>query len=96
MECTVIGGHGAGGEAERCSKELAALVEHGLLDHLSRLKQQCLRNSEPERFRGLEVDHELEAPASLRIKTVCRARPDPDQSEHSKDADRSRESSGLT
>ena len=36
------------------------------------------------------------ASLSLRIKTVCCARPDPDQSEHSKDADRSRESSELT
>jgi len=46
----------------------------------------------PGALDGLEVDHELEAPASLRIKTGCRARPDRDQSEHSKDADRSAES----
>jgi len=73
-----------------------ALVEHVLLDHLGRLEEQRLRDGEAERLGGFEIDNELEAPASLRIKTVCRARPDPDQSEHSKDADRSAESSGLT
>src|SRR4029453_16957708 len=31
----------------------------------------------PSTLAGLRLDHELEAPASLRIKTVCRARPDP-------------------
>ena len=36
----------------------------------ARAKTDC-GNSQTERPGGLEVDHELEAPASLRIKTVC-------------------------
>src|SRR5438445_12801288 len=34
MQSTVIRGHRAPGEAECCPQELAALVGHGLLDHL--------------------------------------------------------------
>ena len=32
------------GEAERCSQELAALVEHALFDHLVRLQDHRLRD----------------------------------------------------
>ena len=48
------------GEAECCSQELAALVEHELLDHLGRLEKQRMGDREAQRLRGLEVDHELE------------------------------------
>src|SRR5262249_54954582 len=30
------------------------------IDHLVRLEQHCLRDRQPERSRGLEVDHQLE------------------------------------
>jgi hypothetical protein len=40
---------------------LAALVEHALLDHLVGPQQQRVRNCEPERLGGLEIDHKLEA-----------------------------------
>src|SRR5262249_37231908 len=33
---------------------------HDLLDHLIRPQQQRLRDRQPERLRGLEIDHELE------------------------------------
>jgi len=33
-ECTVIGRHREGGESDSRTKELAALVEHGLFDYL--------------------------------------------------------------
>ena len=33
-ECAVVQGHEAGGEAHRCTEELAALVKHALLDDL--------------------------------------------------------------
>jgi hypothetical protein len=39
-----------------CSQELAALVEHGLLDDLIGLKEQRLRNRQAERLGSLEVD----------------------------------------
>jgi hypothetical protein len=40
-------------EPECCSQELAASVEHGLLDDLICLKKQRLRDREAERLRGL-------------------------------------------
>jgi hypothetical protein len=40
VERPVAGRHRKPGEAERRSQELAALVEHGLLDHLGRLKEE--------------------------------------------------------
>ena len=40
---------------------LAASVEHALLDHLVRTQQEGLRDYEPERLGGLEVDHELKS-----------------------------------
>jgi hypothetical protein len=55
-ECSVIRWHRAPSEAERGDEETAALVEHGLLDHLIRPLQQRLRNRQAERLRGLEVD----------------------------------------
>ena len=42
------------------SQELAALVEHALLDHLVRPQQQGLRDCEAEGLGGLKVDHQLE------------------------------------
>ena len=43
-----------------CSQESAALIEHGLLDDLCRLKQECLRDRQPKRLRCLQVDDEIE------------------------------------
>jgi hypothetical protein len=45
---------------QRPEGELAALVEHVLLDHLVRLQQQRLRNGQPQCFSRLEVDDQLE------------------------------------
>src|SRR5207245_2196042 len=42
------------------SQELAALVEHGLFDHLVRSQQQRRRDRQAERLRRLEVDDQLE------------------------------------
>jgi len=56
MERMVVRGHRAPGEAECCPEELAALVEHALLDDLVRALEQRLRDGEAERLRGLEVD----------------------------------------
>jgi hypothetical protein len=56
----VVRGHRAPSEGDSSTQELAALVEHGLLDHLVRPEQQRLRNREAERLRGLEIDHQLE------------------------------------
>src|SRR5262245_54603113 len=56
----------AGGESSRpelwlvCSQELAALVEHGLLDHLVRRQQQRLGDRQSYRLRSLEVDDQVE------------------------------------
>jgi hypothetical protein len=41
-------------------KELAALVEHGLLDDLVRSQQDGLRDRQAQRLRGFEVDDQLE------------------------------------
>jgi len=38
-----------------------AEIRPDLLDYLVRAKQQRLRNRQPERLRGLKVDHELES-----------------------------------
>ena len=40
--------------------ELAALVEHGLLDHLVRSQEQRLGNREAESLGSLEIDDQLE------------------------------------
>ena len=45
---------------ERCPEELAALVEHALLDDPVRLQQYRRRDREPKRLGGLEVDYQLE------------------------------------
>ena len=45
------------------SQELATWSSTGSLDRLVRSTQHRLRDCQPERFRGLEVDHEAEAPA---------------------------------
>src|SRR5215813_3512170 len=42
------------------SQELAALVEHGLLDHLVRPQQQRLRNGQSESLGRFHVDDKLE------------------------------------
>ena len=39
MERAIIRGHRAHGEADRSTKELAALVEHGLFDYVVRPRQ---------------------------------------------------------
>ena len=44
---------------ECCPEELAALVEHALLDDLVRPQQQCLGNRQPKGFGGLEIDDQL-------------------------------------
>src|SRR5262245_53630953 len=59
-EGAVVGGQRAPGEAECRSKELAALVEHGLLDDLVRSQEKRLRDWESKSLRGLEVDQQLE------------------------------------
>ena len=46
----IVRRHRAPGEAEGCSQELAALVEHGLLDDLVRPLEQRLRDGEAERL----------------------------------------------
>src|SRR5262245_55350209 len=38
----------------------AALVEHALLDHVTRLEEQCLWNCQPESLGSLEVDDKVE------------------------------------
>jgi hypothetical protein len=55
-EGTVVRRSRKPGEAERRHQELAALVEHGLLDDLIGLKEQRLRNRQAERLGSLEVD----------------------------------------
>jgi len=40
---------------------LAALVEHALFDHLICPEKEWLRDGQPERPRGLEVDDQLES-----------------------------------
>ena len=47
-------------EAECRSEELAALVEHALLDDLVRPPQDRRRDRKAKRLCGLQVDHELE------------------------------------
>src|SRR4029450_5420802 len=44
---------------------LAALVEHGLLDHAVCPQQDGLRDRQTQRLGGLEVDHQLEFGCSL-------------------------------
>jgi hypothetical protein len=39
------------------AKEQALLVEHALLDDVIRSQQKGLRDRQPERLRGFEVDH---------------------------------------
>ena len=50
-ERAVIRGHGTLGEADSHTEELAAWVEHGLLDHMIRPDQQRMWNREAEGFR---------------------------------------------
>src|SRR5262249_14705044 len=59
-ERALIGGHGAPSEAEGCSQESGALVEHGLFDDLVRSPQHRLRDRQPESLRGLQIDDQLE------------------------------------
>jgi hypothetical protein len=59
-ESPVVRRSGEPGEAECCSQESGALIEHALLDDLVRPQQQCLRDGQPERLRRLEIDDELE------------------------------------
>ena len=48
------------GKATAGPEKLAALVEHGLLDHLVRPQEQHLWDRQPECLRGLEVDDQRE------------------------------------
>ena len=50
MKGAVVGGHGARGEADSSSQELAALVEHALFDHLIRPPQHRRRDRQAERL----------------------------------------------
>ena len=59
-ERAVVRGQGAPREADCCPKELAALVEHALLDDLVRPEQQWLGDRQPEHLRGFQIDHQLE------------------------------------
>jgi hypothetical protein len=59
-ERQVVRGPGKPGEADSRTQELAALVEHALVDHLVRSRQDRLRNGKAERLRGLHIDHKLE------------------------------------
>ena len=59
-ECPVVRGHGAGGESDCRTEELAALAEHGLPDDLVGPQQQRVRDCQAQRLGGLEVDDELE------------------------------------
>ena len=52
----IIREHRAPGEADSRTQELAALVEHALLDHLVRTLEQRLRNRQPEGLRSLEAE----------------------------------------
>jgi hypothetical protein len=57
----------AGDESSRpellavCAEELAALVEHGLLDHVVRPSQDRRWDRQAEGLGGFEVDDELES-----------------------------------
>jgi len=50
----------AGEESSRTPERAPAPDEHALLDHLIRPLHQRLRDSEPERLGGIEVDDQLE------------------------------------
>src|SRR5215471_11738789 len=56
----MVRGHRASGEAQRCTKESAALVEHELLDQLVGSDQDRLRDRQAQRLGGLEIDDQLE------------------------------------
>ena len=71
VERAIVRGHRAPGESECCPQEPAALVEHALLDDLVRPQQQRLRDVEPERLRGLQIDDEVEL-CRLLHGQVCR------------------------
>src|SRR4030095_6503376 len=53
---------------EGCSKGLAAWVAHALLDYVVRPLQQRLRNRQPERLGGLQIDDQLELGGLLNRK----------------------------
>jgi hypothetical protein len=48
------------GEADSSTQELAALVEHALLDYLVRPQEHGPRDRQPERLSSLQIDHQLE------------------------------------
>src|SRR5262245_14174111 len=60
MECTMARGHRARAEAEGCTQESAARVEHGLFDDLVGPGQHRLRDRQAEALRRLEIDDQLE------------------------------------
>ena len=64
-ECTVVGEHGESGETDCCTEELAALVEHALLDDLISPRQDGLRDRETQGFGCLQIDNQLESPRLL-------------------------------
>jgi len=59
-ECSVIREHRTSTEPDGCTQELAALVEHALLDDVVRLESERLRDGQPQRLGGFEIDHQLE------------------------------------
>jgi hypothetical protein len=59
-ERAVVRGHREPGEADSSTQELAALVEHALLDDLVRPPEHRRRDRQAERLGGLEVNHQIE------------------------------------
>jgi hypothetical protein len=53
----VIRGHRTSSKADSSTQELAALVEHALLDQMVCLQEDRLGDRQPEPLRGLEIDH---------------------------------------
>src|SRR5215468_7497272 len=61
------------GEAEGCSQDLAALVEHELLDDVLRPQSHQRRDRQAERLSGLEINRQLELRGLLNreVRRLC-------------------------
>jgi hypothetical protein len=73
-EGAVVGRAREPGEAECCSQELAASVEHTLFDDLTCLQQHRRRDRQADCLGGLEVDDQL-VPCRLLHGQVARLGP---------------------